>query len=480
LDCRNNSFGISIDDAEDEVDIVEVTKKNTKMNKKISILGAGESGVGAAILAQKLGYDVLVSDMGVIKDKYLEELKENNINFEQGGHSEEIILASDIVIKSPGIPETAPLIVSLHNKGVEVISEIEFASRYTDANIIAITGANGKTTTAMLTYAIFKDADYNVGLAGNIGKSFARQVARENYDYYVLELSSFQLDGITTFRPHVAILLNITPDHLDRYDYKFENYRDSKLRIAMNQTEEDYLIYDANDEGNLSGIENNPVKSIKVPYGENIAKLGKKIYGELNEKIFEMRLENETSTMTIQDLALQGNHNVRNSLAGAMAAKLLGVHNKSIRRALSDFEAVEHRLENVASFEGINFINDSKATNVNATYHALNSMKKTTVWIVGGVDKGNDYSDLLQFVRTKVRAIVCLGVNNKKILSVFENEVDVITETDSMHQAVNTAYALAKSGDNVLLSPACASFDLFESYEDRGNQFKKEVNNLSK
>ena len=296
----------------------------------------------------------------------------------------------------------------------------------------------------------------------------------------MLELSSFQLDGITTFRPHVAILLNITPDHLDRYDYKFENYRDSKLRIAMNQTEEDYLIYDANDEGNLSGIENNPVKSIKVPYGENIAKLGKKIYGELNEKIFEMRLENETSTMTIQDLALQGNHNVRNSLAGAMAAKLLGVHNKSIRRALSDFEAVEHRLENVASFEGINFINDSKATNVNATYHALNSMKKTTVWIVGGVDKGNDYSDLLQFVRTKVRAIVCLGVNNKKILSVFENEVDVITETDSMHQAVNTAYALAKSGDNVLLSPACASFDLFESYEDRGNQFKKEVNNLSK
>jgi UDP-N-acetylmuramoylalanine--D-glutamate ligase len=450
------------------------------MSKKISILGAGESGIGAAILAQKLGYNVFVSDMGVIKDKYLEELKENNIEFEQGKHNHEIILASDSVIKSPGIPDTASLVVELNKKGVEVISEIEFASRYTDAKIIAVTGANGKTTTAMLTYAIFKEAEYNVGLAGNIGKSFARQVAKEDYDYYVLELSSFQLDGITSFRPHVAILLNITPDHLDRYDYKLENYRDSKLRIAMNQTSEDYFIYDANDEGNLSGIENNPVKAIRVPYGENIIGLGKKIYGELNENIIEMRLEKETATMTIQDLALQGNHNVRNSLAGAMAAKLLGVHNKSIRNALSSFESVEHRLENVARFEGINFINDSKATNVNATFHALNSMKKPTVWIVGGVDKGNDYSDLLQFVRTKVKAIVCLGVNNNKILNVFENEVDVITETNSMEQAVNTAYTLAKSGDNVLLSPACASFDLFDSYEDRGNQFKAKVNSLGR
>ena len=448
------------------------------MSKKISILGAGESGVGAAILAQKLGYNVFVSDMGVIKDKYLEELKDNNIEFEQGSHNREIILDSDTVVKSPGIPDSASLIVELNKKGIEVISEIEFASRYTNAKIIAVTGANGKTTTAMLTYAIFKEAEYNVGLAGNIGKSFARQVAREDYDYYVLELSSFQLDGITSFRPHIAILLNITPDHLDRYDYKFENYRDSKLRIAMNQTTEDYFIYDANDEGNLSGIESNRVKAIRVPYGENIIGLGKKIYGELNENIIEMRLEKETVTMTIQDLALQGNHNVRNSLAGAMAAKLFGVHSKSIRSALSSFEAVEHRLENVARFEGINFINDSKATNVNATFHALNSMKKSTVWIVGGVDKGNDYSDLLQFVRTKVKAIVCLGVNNNKILNVFENEVDIITETNSMEQAVNTAYALAKNGDNVLLSPACASFDLFESYEDRGNQFKKIVNNL--
>lgn len=450
------------------------------MIKKISILGAGESGVGAAILAQKLGFEVFVSDMGTIKHKYLEELKDNNIIFEQEKHSSDIILESDIVIKSPGIPDTASLIVELKNKEVEVISEIEFASRYTEATIIAVTGANGKTTTAMLTYSIFKDADYNIGLAGNIGKSFARQVAREKYDYYVLELSSFQLDGIKTFKPHIAILLNITPDHLDRYDYKFEKYRDSKLRIAMNQTSEDYLIYDANDEGNLSGLQENTVKSIRVPYGENIQSLGKKIYAELNKKTIEMKFENETTTMTIEDLSLQGNHNVRNSMAGGMAAKLLGVHNKNIRNALSNFEAVEHRLEDFARFEGINFINDSKATNVNSAFHALNSMKKTTVWIVGGLDKGNDYSDLLPFVRQKVRAIVCLGVNNSKILNVFENEVDIITETKSMQEAVNTAYTLAKSGDNVLLSPACASFDLFESYEDRGNQFKQEVNKLAK
>ena len=450
------------------------------MSKTVSILGAGESGVGAAILAKKLGFRVFVSDMGNIKNNYLEELKENEIEFEQDSHNKKVILASDIVVKSPGIPDTASLIVELHKNGIEVISEIEFASRYTDAIIIGITGANGKTTTAMLTYSILINANYNVGLAGNIGKSFARQVAKEEYDYYVLELSSFQLDGIKTFKPHIAILLNITPDHLDRYDNDFNNYRDSKLRLAMNQTEEDYLIYDANDEGNLSGLADNPIKAIKVPYGEDIIKLGKKIYGELNEKIIEMRFENETTTMTIEDLALQGNHNVRNSMAGGMAAKLLGVHNKNIRTALSSFESVEHRLENVARFEGINFINDSKATNVNATFHALNSMKKTTVWIVGGVDKGNDYSDLIRFVRGKVRAIVCLGVNNSKILNVFEDEVDIITETRSMQEAVNMAYTLAKNGDNVLLSPACASFDLFENFEDRGNQFKDEVNNLNK
>jgi len=445
------------------------------MNNKISILGSGESGVGAAILAQKKGYDVFVSDMGTIKSKYLEDLKLYNISFEEGKHSEEKILDSSLVIKSPGIPDNASLIVKLKEKGIEVISEIEFASKFTDAKLIAITGANGKTTTAMLLYHTLKLDGFNVGLAGNIGYSFARQVAQQNYDYYVLELSSFQLDGIVSFRPYIAILLNITPDHLDRYDYKFENYRDSKMRIVMNQTNEDYLIYDANDEGNVLGLNHNKINSIKVPYGENI---DGKIYGVLNEKNIVMNHEDNNLTMTIEDLALQGKHNARNSLAGGMAAMLLGAQKKNIRSVFMSFEAVEHRLEQVKNIEGISFINDSKATNVNATFHALDSMRKTTVWIVGGVDKGNDYSDLIPFVREKIRAIVCLGTNNAKLMQVFENETNVITETFSMKEAVNTAYTLARKGDNVLLSPACASFDLFESYEDRGTQFKEEVNRL--
>ncbi|MEN8137510.1 MAG: UDP-N-acetylmuramoyl-L-alanine--D-glutamate ligase [Bacteroidota bacterium] len=447
------------------------------MSKRISILGAGESGVGAAILANKLGYDVFVSDMGVIKPRYIKELEQLKVSFEEGTHSEEIILNSELVVKSPGIPDNVPLVTTLKEKGVEVISEIEFASRYTEAKIVAVTGSNGKTTTSMLIYHILKLEGLNVGLAGNIGESFARQVAGNEFDYYVLELSSFQLDGIVSFRPHIAVLLNITPDHLNRYDYKFENYRDSKLRIAMNQIESDYLIYDANDEGNLSGLKNNPVKSIEVPYGENIKGI---TYGKLNYKNIEMNYnhQNDNITMTIDELALQGKHNARNSLAGGMAAKLLGVRNRTIRNGLSSFEAVEHRLENFKSVEGINFINDSKATNVNATFYALDSMKKTTVWIVGGVDKGNDYSDLIPFVRDKVRAVVCLGVDNEKLMKVFGNKVDVITETFSMKEAVNTAYTLARRGDNVLLSPACASFDLFDSYEDRGFQFKEEVGHL--
>ena len=448
------------------------------MSNNISILGAGESGVGAAILAQKLSYNVFVSDMGVIKDNYIEELESRSIDFEQGKHSNDRILKSNIVVKSPGIPDTAEIVVNLKNIGVEVVSEIEFASRYTKAKIVAITGSNGKTTTAMLTYHILKIADFNVGLAGNIGKSFARQVALESFDYYVLELSSFQLDGITSFRPDIAVMLNITPDHLDRYEYKFDNYVNSKLRIARYQVETDYLIYDTDDEGNLSGLDNNRSKSVKVPYGEKTIRLGREIYGELNENIIEMNIDKETTTIGIEELSLKGTHNVRNSLAGGMAAKLLGVRNKDIRSALSSFESVEHRLENVDIVEGVTYINDSKATNINATFHALNSMKKRTVWILGGVDKGNDYSDLIQFVREKVRAIVCLGVDNSKIIKAFEDEVGVITETSSMSEAVNTAYALSKKGDNVLLSPACASFDLFDNYEDRGTQFKEQVSNL--
>lgn len=452
------------------------------MSKVLSILGAGESGIGAAILGQKQGFNVFVSDMGVIKSKYLEELEKYNISFEQGKHSDNKILNSDVVVKSPGIPETAPLVVALKEKGVEVISEIEFAFRYTDAKIIAITGSNGKTTTSMLVYHIMKLDGANVGLAGNIGDSFAKQVATKNFQYYVLELSSFQLDGITSFKPDIAVLLNITPDHLDRYDYKFDNYRDSKLRIAMNQTEKDYIIFDANDEGNASGIKNNKVLAKKVPYGENIINKDVKhegIYGELTKKDIYMSYEQENLTLTIESLGLQGNHNSRNSMAGGLAAKLMGVRKASIRKGLGSFDAVEHRLEQFTNVGGVSFINDSKATNVNSTFYALDSMKKPTVWIVGGVDKGNDYSDLLPLVREKVRAIVCLGVDNAKLLSVFGEEVDVITETLTMSEAVNTAYTLSRKGDNVLLSPACASFDLFESYEHRGAEFKHEIGNIT-
>jgi len=372
------------------------------------------------------------------------------------------------------------VVLELNKRNIEVISEIEFAFRYNKSKIIAITGANGKTTTTLLTHHILKEAGLNVGIAGNIGDSFAKQVARENFEYYVLELSSFQLDGIKEFKPYIAILLNITPDHLDRYDYKLENYMDSKLRITMNQDESDYFIYDADDQGNLDGIRNNKTEAIMVPYGEEIAENENIIYGKLNKKSIEMSYQNDDLSVTLAELSIQGKHNARNSLAGGLAAKLLGVHNETIRKALSSFEAVEHRLEKVNTIEDINFINDSKATNVNAVFHALDSMKKTTVWIVGGVDKGNDYADLLPFVREKVRAVVCLGLNNEKLLNTFSNEVPVITETFSMEEAVNTAYTLARKGDNVLLSPACASFDLFESYEDRGAQFKKNVNNLLK
>ncbi|MCK5781523.1 MAG: UDP-N-acetylmuramoyl-L-alanine--D-glutamate ligase [Flavobacteriales bacterium] len=445
------------------------------MNKKISILGAGESGVGAAILAQKHGFEVFVSDMGVVKSKYLRVLELYKIKFEENTHTEKEILESDIVIKSPGIPENASIVKAVREKGIELISEIEFASRYTDAKIVAVTGSNGKTTTAMLIYHILKLEKMNVGLAGNIGQSFAKQVAEENYDYYVLELSSFQLDGIVSFRPNIAVLLNITPDHLDRYDYKFDNYRDSKLRIGMNQSKSDYFIYDANDKGNISGLENNPVNAEMVPYGENIKGV---TYGVMNEKEIKMNYQNDSSAVTIESLALQGKHNTRNSLAGGMAARLLGVRKTNIRNGLSSFESAEHRLEMYKSIEGINFINDSKATNVNSTFYALDTMTKTTVWIVGGVDKGNDYADLLPLVREKIRAVVCLGLDNNKLLNAFEEEVDIITETSSMEEAVNTAYALARRGDNVLLSPSCASFDLFESYEDRGEKFKISVDNL--
>lgn len=442
---------------------------------KIVILGSGESGVGAAILAQKQGFDVFVSDKGSIKEKYKLALQEKNIPFEENQHTESIVLSANEVIKSPGIPDKAPIVKELHAKGIPVISEIEFASRYTDAKIIAITGSNGKTTTTSLVYHILQDAGLNVGLGGNIGDSFAKQVAENDFDYYVLELSSFQLDGIINFRPHIAIITNITPDHLDRYDYKFENYIDSKLRIAMNQTEEDYLIYFKEDEAIASKLKTSKIRSKLIPFSLT-GEVETGAYANENELI--IKLLGESFNMRIDELALQGKHNVANSMAAGLSAHLLKVRKDSLRKSLHNFEAVEHRLEKVLTIHGIHFINDSKATNVNSVYYALESMKTPTIWIVGGTDKGNDYSELFDLVKSKVKAIVCLGVDNQKLLDTFTGMVPFIVETKSMADAVKAAYSFGNTGDTVLLSPACASFDLFENYEDRGRQFKEQVRKL--
>jgi UDP-N-acetylmuramoylalanine--D-glutamate ligase len=441
------------------------------------ILGSGESGVGSAILAKQKGYEVFVSDKGTIKDKYKQPLKEHDINFEEGKHSEDLILNATEVVKSPGIPEKAEMVQKLKAKNIPVISEIEFAGRYTDAKKICITGSNGKTTTTMLTYHILKKAGYNVGLGGNVGKSFAYQVATETFDYYVLELSSFQLDDMYDFKADVAILLNITPDHLDRYDYKFENYTRSKFRITQNQTEKDAFVYCADDEVMKAFMEHHEIKAEKVPFS-----IKKKIEGNgayLNENNLTLNYKNQNPLiMTIEQLALQGKHNVYNSMAASLAARIVDVRKETIRESLQDFQNVEHRLEFVASINGIEFINDSKATNVNSTWYALESMQKPTVWIVGGQDKGNDYNELAEIVKAKVKAIVCLGADNQKIIKAFEGMVETIVETKSAQEAVAASYKLAKKGDAVLLSPACASFDLFQNYEDRGMQFKAAVRGL--
>jgi UDP-N-acetylmuramoylalanine--D-glutamate ligase len=445
------------------------------MAKKLVILGAAESGVGAAILGVKLGYQVFVSDKGTIREKYRRELDERSILFEEGQHSEEVILAADLVVKSPGIPEKAPIIVKLKEKGIPVISEIEFAGRHTSAKKICITGSNGKTTTTLLTYDILKRAGLNVGLAGNVGQSLAWQVAEKDYDYYVIELSSFQLDGMIEFKADVAILLNITPDHLDRYEYKMQNYIDSKFRIAQNQGPNDVFIYCADDPvvGYEMTMRQLPARC--VPFG-----LGKPPVcgaGIINNEII-INWEQNPFTMSIFDLSLQGKHNTYNSMAAGIAGKVVEIRNEKIRESLSGFEGVEHRLERFLRVHGIEFINDSKATNINSTWYALESMTMPTVWIVGGVDKGNDYSELMDLVKAKVKAIVCLGVDNTKIVEAFKNTGIDIVETRSMADAVRSAYYLAKNGDAVLLSPACASFDLFENYEDRGRQFKNAVRDL--
>ena len=443
--------------------------------KRLVILGAGESGVGSAILGKKKGYDVFVSDFGKIKDNYKEVLTINGIAWEEEAHTEDKVLNADIVMKSPGIPDKSPIVKKLHEKKIPVISEIEFASKYTKAITIGITGSNGKTTTTMLTYHLLKSAGLNVGLGGNIGKSFAWQVAEDLFDYYVLELSSFQLDGIINYKPYIAIITNISPDHLDRYDYKYEKYIDSKFRITMNQTADDFLIYDADDEAIAEWFNKNKTKAQLIPF--SLTKTFDKGAFIKNDKM-EVNISEEEFIMETEYIALEGKHNMKNAMAATSVAKLMQIRKATIRESLSNFQGVEHRLEKVLKIQNVQYINDSKATNVNATYYALDSMLVPTVWIVGGVDKGNDYSELMSLVREKVKAIICLGVDNKKIIDAFGNVVDIMIEVDNMSDAVVMSARLTEKGDAVLLSPACASFDLFENYEDRGNQFKKAVQNL--
>lgn len=442
---------------------------------KVVVLGAGESGVGTALLALKKGHTVFVSDFGQIAEKYKEVLIHNGIDWEEKTHSEDKILIADIVMKSPGIPDKAPIVQKILAKGIKVVSEIEFAYTFNSELSVAITGSNGKTTTTLLTYHLLKQGGLNVGLAGNIGESYAEQVSVDSKKCYVLELSSFQLDGIEFFRPNIAVITNISPDHLDRYDYNYANYIDAKFRITMNQTEEDYLIYDYDDVEIQKWLNTHETKAQKIPFSI-LNKLDKGVYVD-NDKIV-VNMSDEKFDMPIKELSLEGMHNVKNVMAAATIAQLKRIRKNSIRESLSNFQGVEHRLEKVAKVENVQYINDSKATNVNATFYALDSMKTPTVWIVGGVDKGNNYEELLPLVYEKVKAIVCLGIDNEKIKNAYSNVVDTLIEVQSMEEAVQESKRLAESGDTVLLSPACASFDLFKSYEDRGEQFKKEVMNL--
>ncbi len=438
---------------------------------KIVVLGGGESGFGAAYLAKKKGMEVFLSDKGCISDLYKKLLTDAGIEFEEGTHSEDRILAADWIIKSPGIPKKADIIFKITQKGIRLSSEIEFASEFTDAKIIAITGSNGKTTTTSLIYHILKNDDLKVGLAGNIGKSFAKQVADENFDYYVLEVSSFQLDDIQNFRPYISLLLNLSQDHLDQYNYNYEEYALAKFRITENQENDNFFIYNKDDEMSLSLLEKLEIKAKMIPFSTT-EKL--KEGGFIHDNKLVVKLEDDFA-MKVDELSLVGNHNIANSLAASIAGKILKINNERIRHALMTFQAVEHRLEEVAEIDGVKYINDSKATNVNATYYALESMKQPTIWIVGGIDKGNDYSQIETLVKRKVRAIVCLGLDNQKIIDFFQGDKELIYSTSSMEEAVRISKSLAQQNDTVLLSPCCSSFDLFENYEDRGNQFKNEV-----
>ncbi len=444
--------------------------------ERIVILGAGESGTGAAILARQKGFDVFVSDAGKIKPYYRELLDEYQILYESGGHSERLVLSAAEIIKSPGIPESAPIVKLLRKKNIPIISEIEFAGRYTNAKKICVTGSNGKTTTTSLIHHMMRKAGLNVGIAGNVGRSFALQVATESFDYFVLELSSFQLDGMFEFKADIAILLNITPDHLDRYDYNFQNYIDSKFKVGQNLTEEEYFVFCSDDEITIKELEKIVSKAQQLPFAYKKKDSDVSWVGE--DERMHIEFDDVDFSMSVHELSLRGRHNTYNSMAAGIAGNVLKIRNEVIREALMDFQGVEHRLEEVTKVHGINFINDSKATNVNSTWYALESVKGRIVWIVGGVDKGNDYSELYNLVENKVNAIVCLGKDNDRVLKAFEGKVEEIVETESMEDAVKTAYYLGRDGETVLLSPACASFDLFESFEDRGRQFKDAVRSL--
>ncbi|MEI6584173.1 MAG: UDP-N-acetylmuramoyl-L-alanine--D-glutamate ligase [Chitinophagia bacterium] len=446
------------------------------MKKRLVILGGGESGVGAALLAQQQGYEVFLSDGGKLKDQYRTELQQHQIPFEEEQHSVEKILQADEIVKSPGIGEKNELVKQIRQKGISVISEIELAFRYKgDSKIVAITGSNGKTTTTALIYHICKTAELDVALVGNIGYSFARQISEQPRALYVLEISSFQLDDIKTFRPHIAVLLNITEDHLDRYDYQFSNYINSKFSIIANQTMEDYFIYCEDDEVIMQKIPLINLHTNPLPFSmKHEVKKGAYIKGDQ----MMLRIQEERVSMSIYDFALKGKHNQYNTMAAGIAAATLGIRKEKIREAVNNFQSLEHRMEFVAMVRGVEFVNDSKATNVNSTWYALESMNKPVVLVLGGVDKGNDYQLIAELVKEKVKAIVCMGTDNKKIIQAFKNIVPVIVETESAKKAVNASFKLATKGDVVLLSPACASFDLFKNYEDRGTQFKNSVKEL--
>lgn len=438
---------------------------------RIVVLGGGESGVGAAVLAQKKGYDVFLSDAGVIKDKYRDMLDRYGLSWEDGKHTPELILNADEIIKSPGIPDTAPMMQQIHRQGIPVISEIEFAGRYTNAKMICVTGSNGKTTTTSLIYHIFRTAGYNVGLAGNIGRSLALQVAEENFDYYVIELSSFQLEGMYDFRANVAVLLNITPDHLDRYDYNMQNYVDAKMRIIRNQTTDDSFIYWEDDPIIARELKKYDIKSHLCPFSA-IKEHGAIAY--ISDGHYEIEYPTPIN-MEEEELALTGRHNIYNQLAAGISANVMGVNGKVIVESLKNFQGVPHRLEKVAMVRGVQYVNDSKATNVNACFFALESMKTPTVLILGGTDKGNDYNEILPLVKEKCRALVFLGADNKKLHDFFGPVGIPIADTHSMADCVKACYEFAQPGDTVLLSPCCASFDLFKNMADRGNQFKELV-----